>query len=68
MKHKLLLALLVSVTAHAEVITTDSTSVSTVNSRTESISTIKSPPASAISPSISTSNSDLCTVGVSGAV
>jgi hypothetical protein len=30
--------------------------------------TINSPPPSAISPQISTSNSDLCTVGVAGAV
>jgi hypothetical protein len=45
---------------------TDSTSNSKVT--TDSNTTIKSPPASAISPSINTSNSDLCTVGVSGAV
>ena len=30
--------------------------------------TVKSPPPSAMSPNISASNSDLCTVGVSGAV
>ena len=45
---------------------TDSTSNSTVT--TNGSQTIKSPPPSAISPSINTSNSDLCTVGVSGAV
>ena len=45
---------------------TDSTSNSTVNSN--STSTIKTPPPSAIAPSINASNSDLCTVGVSGAV
>lgn len=41
---------------------------STVNSRSESTTTVKSPPPSAISPTINTSNSDLCTVGVAGAV
>lgn len=49
-------------------IVTDSTSNSTVNSNSKSETTVKSPPPSAISPSINTSNSDLCTVGVSGAV
>jgi hypothetical protein len=41
---------------------------STVNSTSTSETTVYSPPPSAISPSINTSNSDLCTVGVSGAV
>lgn len=54
--------------AMGEVIETKSFSDSTVRSVTESNSTIKSPPASAISPTINTSNSDLCTVGVAGAV
>lgn len=49
-------------------IVTDSTSNSTVNSTSKAETTVKSPPPSAISPSISTSNSDLCTIGVSGAV
>ena len=52
----------------ADPIVTDSTSNSTVNSNAKSETTVKSPPPSAISPSISTSNSDLCTIGVSGAV
>ena len=43
---------------------TDSTTRSTVDSTT----TVVSPPPSAISPSINTSNSDSCTIGVSGAV
>jgi hypothetical protein len=43
---------------------TDSTS--SVSS--DSTTTVVSPPPSAISPSINTSNSDLCTVGVAGAV
>lgn len=41
---------------------------SDVNSTTDSTTTVVSPPPSAISPSINTSNSDLCTIGVSGAV
>src|SRR5210317_1280782 len=47
-------------------IKTDSTTRSTVDSN--STSTLKSPPASAITPTINTSNSDLCTFGVAGAV
>ena len=39
---------------------------STVTSKTDT--TLKSPPPSAISPTINTSNSDLCTFGVAGAV
>ena len=50
----------------AETIVTDNTTDSTVDSTINS--TIKSPPPSAISPSINTSNTDLCTVGVAGAV
>jgi len=50
----------------AETIVTDNTTKSTVDSKIDS--TIKSPPPSAISPTINTSNSDLCTVGVAGAV
>lgn len=44
----------------------DSTSTVTTNGKTET--TLKSPPASAIAPTINTSNSDLCTFGVAGAV
>lgn len=47
---------------------TKNDNTSTVVSETNSTTTVKSPPASAISPSINSSNSDLCTVGVSGAV
>ena len=43
-------------------------SESTVTSTGTMETTINSPPPSAISPQISTSNSDLCTVGVAGAV
>ena len=48
------------------VIKTDSTTRSTVDTTTST--TLKSPPASAITPTINTSNSDLCTFGVAGAV
>ena len=54
--------------ANAQPIVTDSTSNSTVNSNSTATTTVKSPPPSAISPSISANNNDLCTVGVSGAV
>jgi len=55
--------------AHAsDPIITDSTSNSTVTTTGKTETTVKSPPSSAISPSINSSNSDLCTVGVSGAV
>ena len=52
----------------ADPIVTNSTSNSTVTSSSSAKSTIKTNPPSAISPSINASNSDLCTVGVSGAV
>lgn len=52
----------------SEPIITESTSNSNVNSTSRSENVIKSPPPSAISPTINASNSDLCTVGVSGAV
>ena len=57
-----------SIYAISETIITDSTTNSTVDSNLKSTTTINSPPPSAISPSLSMSNSDLCTVGVSGAV
>ena len=60
--------LLVGFAAYAQPIVTDSTSNSTVNSNSTATTTVKSPPPSAISPSIGANNSDLCTVGVSGAV
>ena len=50
----------------ADTIVTESTSNVTTKGTTET--TVKSPPPSAISPSINSSNSDLCTVGVAGAV
>ena len=51
-------------TPTVEPIITESTV--TTNGKTET--TLKSPPASAISPTINTSNSDLCTFGVAGAI
>ena len=47
---------------------TDSKSNSTVNTDANSQTIVISPPPSAISPSVGSSSSDLCTVGVSGAV
>ena len=41
---------------------------SNVNTDANSTTTVKSPPPSAIAPNINSANSDLCTVGVSGAV
>lgn len=53
---------------NAQPIVTESTTKSTVNSYTDSNTTVKSPPPSAITPTMNISNSDLCTVGVAGAV
>ena len=52
----------------ADPIVTQSTSNSIVSTTGNTKTTVSSPPPSAISPSINSSNSDLCTVGVSGAV
>ena len=54
--------------ANAETIVTDRTSDSTITSTIDSSTKLTSPPPSAISPQINVSNSDLCTVGVAGAV
>jgi hypothetical protein len=53
---------------NANCIETNSTTSSSVDSSLTSETTVKSPPPSAMSPSINNSNSDLCTIGVSGAV
>lgn len=47
---------------------TESEVNSTITTNGATTTTIKSPPASAITPTINTSNSDLCTFGVAGAV
>jgi len=53
----------------ADPIVTESTTDSTITSNGSMETTVKSPPPSAISPQFSSgSNSDLCTVGVAGAV
>lgn len=59
---------LVGTAVIAAPIVTDSTSKSTVTTNGTNNTTVKSPPPSAISPSINSNNSDLCTVGISGAV
>lgn len=67
MKNLCLLSLLFASTlvfAQEDVIVTDSTTRSTSESTTK----IESPPPSAILPTMNNSNSDLCTVGVAGAV
>jgi len=73
MKKILIPLLLLSSLVHAQddvvpgdVITTDSTTKSDITS--ETTTTLKSPPPSAITPTMNISNSDLCTVGVAGAV
>ena len=60
-----LFAMVGSVSA-ADPIVTDSTSRSTVDSN--STTTIKSPPPTAVAPAITTLNNDLCAVAASGAV
>jgi hypothetical protein len=50
----------------SDVIVTDSTTTSDITSNTTT--TLKSPPPSAVTPTMNISNSDLCTVGVAGAV
>lgn len=54
--------------AMADPIVTESTSNSNVTTKGETETTVKSPPPSAISPSINNSNSDVCTIAFSGAV
>ena len=51
-----------------EPIVTENYTESTVDSTTESTTTVITAPPSAIAPNINTSNSDICTIGVSGAV
>jgi hypothetical protein len=49
-------------------IVTDSTSNSTSYSKTDSTTTVKSPPPTAVAPAITVINSDVCAVGASAAV
>jgi len=65
----ILIGLFILIGSHVaadDIIRTDTNSTVTSNGSMDT--TVKSPPPSAISPQISTSNSDLCTVGVAGAV
>ena len=69
MKKILLPILFFSSFAAAEVIQTENTNNSTINTNGNQTTKIEQPPPSAISPQFSGgSNSDLCTVGVAGAV
>lgn len=61
-------SILVANVLHAQPIVTESTTTSTVTTDSTSETTVNSPPPSAIAPNINNSNSDICTVGVSGAV
>jgi len=64
-----IILLLFSSVVQAETIVTDSTTNSTVTTNGQMETTVKSPPPSAISPQLgANSNSDLCTIGVAGAV
>ena len=54
--------------AQSDVIRTESKTESLITTTGDTKTTLKSPPASAISPTINTSNSDLCTFGVAAAV
>jgi hypothetical protein len=62
-------ALLVAISgmSFAQPIVTDSTSRSTTDSTSNSTTTVKSPPPTAVAPTITSINNDLCAVGVSGA-
>lgn len=53
--------------AQSDPIVTDSTSRSYTSSDSNSTTTVKSPPPSAISPAVTVINSDVCAVGFSGA-
>lgn len=70
MKRVVLLLAIMACTAYAdEPIVTESTTTSTVTTNGSMTTKVESPPPSAISPQISANaNSDLCTVGVAGAV
>ena len=66
----LMLVVALAIPAQAEEpIVTESTTTSTVKTEGDMTTTVMSPPPSAVSPQISANtNSDLCTVGVAGAV
>ena len=67
----MILGLSLASTAFAQTtsnVNTNSNSNSKVNTDANTKTIVISPPASAIAPSVNSSNSDLCTVGVAGAV
>ena len=64
----LVIPVFISEVSAQDVIRTESITESTITTNGNSETTLKSPPPSAISPTINTSNSDLCTFGVAGAV
>ena len=72
MKKKIVAASIVlaafSVLAQSDPIVTQSTSDSTARTYSESTTTVKSPPPSAISPAVTVINSDVCVTAASGAV
>lgn len=68
LKQLMLVVCLVCGVAKAQDLNSAINTNSNINSNTNSTSTVRSPPASAISPTINTANSDLCTIGVAGAV
>jgi len=68
MRKLALIAFLLPSLVMAEPIVTNSTTDSKVHTTGEVTTTLKSPPPSAISPSLSGGNTDSCTVGVAGAV
>lgn len=62
------LFVMITSTAFAQAIVTDSTSNSTTNAYSKTETTVRTPPPTAVAPSITSINNDLCTVGASGAV
>jgi len=63
----LLVAISFSSVIYAQPIVTDSTSKSYTDSNSNSTTTVKSPPPTAVAPAVTSINNDLCAVGVSGA-
>lgn len=68
LKHLAVVACFLANSALAQDLGSTVSTNSNITSRSDTTSTVRSPPASAISPTINTANSDLCTIGVAGAV
>ena len=62
-----MLFVMVTFPTMAQPIVTDSTSRSTTQTISESTTTVKSPPPTAVAPGVTVINSDVCAVAVSGA-